>query len=71
MVDGSTPQLPTDRYFNDPVFHALVHVMSDGGWTDEDGVHHQGPTVSDANRVQRFYDAIDSIGFEIARKRDE
>lgn len=57
-----------ERYHTDAIFHALVHLLSDGGYADEDGVAHHEPTLADAQRVQRFYDALDSIGYEVRRK---
>lgn len=57
-----------ERYLTDPIFHALVQLTTSGGYADDDGLHHDGPTLADALRVQRILDALDSIGYEIHQK---
>ncbi len=65
----TAPLSPLERYHTDPVFHALVHVLSDGGYADADGVAHDGPTVADVRKVQRIYDALESINMQIVPTR--
>lgn len=48
------------RFHTDARFHAAVHIYSklhSDGYTDDDGVRHSGPTLADAEMVERLEQA--------------
>jgi len=55
------------RYHNDPIFHAVTHLLSDGGYADEHGVAHDGPTLADAKRAAHFIDGLAANGLRITK----
>lgn len=55
-----------DRYERDPFFKELVDRLEPDGFTDDDGVYHDGPTIAGAKRVQRYLDTIYAMGYIIA-----
>lgn len=56
-----------DRYDTDPLFRTLVDRTS-AGYADDDGRLHDGPTIGDAIRVERFLEHIDAAGYQITPK---
>lgn len=58
------------RYHADPIFHAVTHLLSAGGWADENGVAHDGPSVADARRTAVFFDRLAANGLQITALND-
>lgn len=58
------------RYHMDPIFHAVTHLLSDGGYADENGVAHDGPTLADAQRAARLIDGLAANGLQISALND-
>ena len=46
------------RYETDPVFRATVLALNPGGWTDNNGVHHERPTVATAKLAAKVLTAV-------------
>lgn len=53
-----TPEELYHRYQHDSVFHAVVELVSPGGWVDEYGVEHSGPSIADAELAAAIIDAV-------------
>ena len=57
------------RYHADPLFHACVHLVSrifgNGGFRDDDGVFHPGPTVGDLTKTAQFLEALEATGIRL------
>lgn len=53
------------RYHTDPIFHAVTHLLSQGGYADENGVAYEGPTMADAQRAARLIDGLAANGLQI------
>jgi hypothetical protein len=49
-----------ERYDHDPRFHAVVDVVSNGGYSD-DGVFHRGATVADARLAESILIALEDL----------
>jgi hypothetical protein len=48
----------SDRYEDDPMFRAVVDAITRGGFADDDGVRHAGPTRADAALAEKALDAV-------------
>lgn len=67
-------RIPADdvigRYHLDPIFRAVTHILSAGGYADEHGVAHDGPTLADARRAARLLGGLAANGLRITALPD-
>lgn len=70
MTEPLTVEELIERYDTDPLFHAIVNQVDPGGWTDDDGASHKGPTVFSARRASEIMSVVQPIVDALTAERD-
>ena len=69
MSKPQTVEELIERYDTDPLFHSIVNQVN-SGWTDDDGVAHEGPSVFSARKASEIMSAVQPVIDALTAERD-
>ena len=69
MTEPQTVEELIERYDTDPLFHSIVNQVN-SGWTDDDGVAHEGPSVFSARKASEIMSAVQPVIDALTAERD-
>ena len=69
MTKPQTVEELIERYDTDPLFHSIVDQVN-SGWTDDDGVAHEGPSVFSARKASEIMSAVQPVIDALTAERD-